>query len=175
MRSSNKNRLVTIGRVAGTKGVGSHLRVLPLTYDPHRFLGLDSILIDVNGEIINEKVEEARLSGKYVILTLVGSKDRDKLAKYTGSEIKIEESRCEKLPDGEYYHFQIIGLDVFTDSGQKLGKVKDIIETGSNDVYTVIHEDKEILIPAIKDVIKLIDLENERIIISPVKGLLDEI
>jgi 16S rRNA processing protein RimM len=70
------------------------------------------------------------------------------------------------LPEGVYYHYQIIGLGVYTVDGDYLGKIMSIFETGSNDVYVVRGEDKEYLIPAIKDVIKEIDLEAKKMIVK---------
>jgi len=85
----------------------------------------------------------------------------------------VPEEESPPLPEDVYYYYQIIGLKVFTVDGVYIGGVSDIIETGSNDVYVVRDEEKEYLIPAIRDVIKDIDIGNRRIIISPEAGLLE--
>jgi 16S rRNA processing protein RimM len=175
LKSSNKYRLVTIGIVAKSKGVGSRLRILPLTFDPSRFLDLESIFIEKEGSLHEKGIESAEVKGKYVFLKIKGMNTAEECSEYIGNEVKIHESDCPALPDGEYYHFQIIGLEVFTDSGHYLGTVTDIIETGSNDVYTVTHGTKEILIPAIADVIEEIDLDGNRITIHPIEGLLNDV
>ena len=79
------------------------------------------------------------------------------------------------LPDGSYYHFQIVGLTVFTVDGVPLGEVVDILETGSNDVYVIRDDEgKEHLLPALKDVVKDIDLEKGLMLVQPLPGLLEE-
>lgn len=151
------------------------MRVLPLTYDPNRFTALDTIFIEKDGKLVKKVIEKAETSGKYVYLRIKGVDSRDDIALYTGCEIKIYASQSPKPPDGTYYHYQILGLRVFTDTGEYIGKVRDIIETGSNDVYAVVDKEKERLIPAIEGVIKEINLKEERIIIHPITGLLSDI
>ena len=175
MKSSNKYRLVTIGIVAKPKGVGSHLRVLPLTFDPSRFLDLDSIFIEKEGALHERVIENVEIKGKYVFLKIEGIETMDECRNFVGSEVKINESYSPPLPEGEYYHYQIIGLEVFTDSGHYLGKVTDILETGSNDVYSVVDGKREVLIPAIAEVIEEINLNKNRIIIHAIEGLLNDI
>jgi 16S rRNA processing protein RimM len=175
LKSSNKYRLVTIGIVAKPKGVGSRLRILPLTFDPARYLDLESIFIEKEGSLHEKVIESAEMKGRHVFLNIKGITTVKECNEFVGNEVKIHESQCPALPDGEYYHYQIIGLEVFTDSGLYLGTVTDIIETGSNDVYSVTHETKEILIPAIADVIEEIDLDRNRITIHPIEGLLNDV
>ncbi|GBE00032.1 ribosome maturation factor RimM [bacterium BMS3Abin07] len=175
MKSWNKNRLVTIGKIAKPKGVGSQLRVLPLTYDPKRFLDLSYILIEKDGKLTKKTIENTELSGKYIYLECKEIKSNEECRLYTGCEIRIPESESPEPPEGSYYHYQIIGLEVYTDAGRYLGKVNNILETGSNDVYSVVDNDREVLIPAIEDVIMEIDIKGNRIVIHPVKGLLSDI
>jgi len=106
-------------------------------------------------------------------MKLKGCNSISEAEKLKGVEIGIPEKWLWPLGVDEYYHFQIIGLDVYTDTGLHLGEVKDIFPTGSNDVYTVKKGRKEYLIPAIKEVIKEVDLQRKRIIIHPIEGLLD--
>ena len=106
-------------------------------------------------------------------MKLKGCNSISEAEKLKGFEIAIPEKWLWPLGVDEYYHFQIIGLDVYTDKGVHLGAVKDIFPTGSNDVYTVKKGQKEYLIPAIKEVIKEVDLPRKRIIIHPIEGLLD--
>jgi 16S rRNA processing protein RimM len=175
LKSSNKYRLVTIGIVAKPKGVESRLRILPLTFDPARFLDLDSIFIEKEGTLHEKVIESAEVKGKHVFLKIKGMKTMDECSNFVGSEVRISESDSPPLPEGEYYHYQIIGLEVFTDSGHYLGKVTDILETGSNDVYSVTDSKREVLIPAIAEVIEEIDLDQNRIIVHPIEGLLNDI
>ena len=175
MKSSNKNKLITIGRIKQIKGVGSKLGVLPLTYDPERFRLLKEIYLEKDGEYHRKRIEHIEISGNTVTLALSGIDSHEEAQSFAGCEIMIPRAESPPPPDGTYYHYQIIGLEVFTESGNYLGRVRNILETGSNDVYSVIHENREILIPAIEEVVQRIDLETDRIIIRPVKGLLDEV
>ncbi len=151
------------------------MRVLPLTYDPNRFADLDTIYIDKDGELLKKVIEKAELSGKYINLQIQGIDSYEDRSLYTGCEVKIHLSQSPEPPEGTYYHYQILGLGVFTDKGRYIGKVKNILVTGSNDVYAVTDGEREVLIPAIEEVIKEINLKEERIIIRPVAGLLDDV
>ena len=89
-----------------------------------------------------------------------------------GSIIKVDRSK-KGLPEGTYYIADLIGLDVYTEDGNLFGKVTDIYNTGANDIYTVKTQDgKEVLLPAIKDVIKQVDIQNQKIIVHILKGLI---
>jgi 16S rRNA processing protein RimM len=96
----------------------------------------------------------------------------DAASRYENSLLSVERGSV-PLEDGEFFYDQIIGLSAFTTEGALIGQVVDIFETGSNDVYVVRQDAKEYLIPAIKDVVKEIDLGNKRIIIKVMEGLLD--
>jgi 16S rRNA processing protein RimM len=109
-----------------------------------------------------------RSADKVLLVRLEGVADRDQAALLTGKEISIQASSLPSLPEGEYYHHQLMGIQVVDESGQELGALEQIIETGANDVYVVKSADgKEQLFPAIADVILSVDLENRRMTIRP--------
>ncbi len=110
---------------------------------------------------------------KYIIISFEDVHDPETAAKLRDSVLLIERRMLPVPDEGTFFYDQIIGLDVFTVEGVFLGKVHDIIETGSNDVYIVKNNEKECLIPAIRDVIKEIDIEGKKIVISVMEGLLD--
>jgi 16S rRNA processing protein RimM len=91
-----------------------------------------------------------------------------------GRFLQIPVEACPDLPPDTYWEFQIVGLECFTDKGARLGKVQEVIKTGANDVYLVVEGDKEVLIPAIKSVVKQVDLENGKLIVALLPGLLEE-
>ena len=118
------------------------------------------------------QVENSRLQKNMLILKLKDVNTMNDAEELRNSIITIKRSKKE-LPAGTYYIADLIGLDVYTDEGNLLGKVTDIYNTGANDIYTVkTLEGKEVLLPAIKDVIKQVDLQNEKIIVHVLKGLL---
>lgn len=112
--------------------------------------------------------------GRFII-RLVGCQDRDAAEAWRGVEIFIPFGDVEPLAEDEYYYWQMIGLSVQTEAGRRLGRLESIIETGANDVYQVRTETGgELLLPAIESVIKEVDLEEERIIVTLLPGLVDE-
>jgi 16S rRNA processing protein RimM len=87
--------------------------------------------------------------------------------------IEIPLHQLQPLPEGQYYHFQLIGLEVWTTRGELLGSITDILNTASNDNYVVKTPEEEVFIPAIEDVVKSIDLVEGRVVIEPIEGLLN--
>ena len=117
-------------------------------------------------------VERARLRDAFVLLKLEGIADRNAAEALRGRDVEVAASDALRLPRGQFYWHQVIGLRVESTSGEALGTVADILETGANDVYIVHGERGEILLPAIKDVIKRIDPQAGRMLVELVPGLL---
>jgi 16S rRNA processing protein RimM len=158
------NSLITIGKIVAPHGVRGDVRVIPLTDFPQRFNGLKKVLLE-DGKALT--VEESRPNKQQFLLKFRGYDDRDKVEPLRGKLLKVTREELTELPEGHYYTFDIIGLDVFDESGVFIGVVKDILATGANDVYIAEKENAQpILIPAIKDVVKAIDLAGKRIIVK---------
>jgi len=119
------------------------------------------------------KIKSLKKLNKYALVSFYGINDPETALKYRGAILSADKSLLPALQEEEYFYEQIIGLTVYTTDGNILGKITDIFETGSNDVYVVKGSDKEYLIPAIRDVIKEINLVEDKIIIQTVEGLLD--
>src|SRR5207248_8685399 len=118
-------------------------------------------------------VESARFQGPNVLLRLAGVADRNTADTFRGADIEVSAADVASLPKGQFYWHQVIGLEVFdATSDTALGTVSEILETGANDVYVVRGARGEILIPAIKDVVKDIDPQNGRMVIEPLPGML---
>lgn len=118
-------------------------------------------------------IKSLKKLNKYTLVSFYGINDPESALKYRGAILSADKSLLPALQEEEYFHEQIIGLTVYTTDGNTIGRVSDIFETGSNDVYVVKGPDKEYLIPAIHDVIKEINLEEGSIIIHVLEGLLD--
>ena len=162
-----------LGQIVNTFGIKGEVKVNPFTDDIEQFEKLKSILVVKNKQLVEMKIENVRYQKHLVILKLKNVEDMNSAEKLKGSYIKIHRKDARKLPKGKYFIADIIGSEVVTDDGQSLGKVDDIYNTGSNDIYVVKDElGKQILLPGIKDVIKEIDLENEKIIVHIIKGLI---
>lgn len=153
--------LITIGRVVREWGLKGELLVEPLTFDPDRFLRLREVAVAAGREktVTRHLLISVRPHGKFLVLSIDGSKDPEEARKYRGAQIQVRRSESPVLPEGVYYQYDIIGLKVRTADGRELGTIRSILETGSNDVYVVRGADMERLIPAIKDVVQRIDLK----------------
>ena len=168
---------IAVGKIKGAHGVKGKVKVAILTDFPSRFKpGLVLQLspqADDYGELV---VETAEVKSREILIKFVGIETRKQAENLRGLTLEVPASEAVPLDEGRYWHFQIIGLGVYTTENVYLGKIEEILTTGANDVYVVRAEEsgREILVPAIKDVVKKIDLENEVLIISPMPGLIDE-
>jgi len=161
-----------VGQIVNTFGVKGLLKVKPFTDNVERFEELETVYICKKNEMKQAKIEEVSYHKGMVLLKIKGIDDLNEAEKYKGLFLKIERKDAKKLPEGTYFIADLIGLDVYTDNEKYLGKVDDIFQTGSNDVYVIKDElGKQILLPGIPDVLKKIDLENERITVHLLKGL----
>ncbi len=169
----NETEWATIGKVVAPFGVRGELKVRLLTDIPNRFAQLDAIYL--GPEHRRYSIKSVRpYKGEMIVLGLEGLADANIAEEQRGFEVCIPLDKLAKLPPDSYYQHDIMGLRVFTLDGRDLGKVVDIILTGSNDVYVIkTAEGKQVLIPAIKQVIKQIDLIRSTMHIDPIPGLLD--
>jgi 16S rRNA processing protein RimM len=158
---------ITIGEVLGAWSLKGGVRVKTLTDFPERFEPNEKVFIDGT----SFDIQSSAWQKDNVILKLSGIDTPEDAAKLRRKTLDIPASELHDLPEGQYYHFDIIGLEVSTTGGLMLGKVINILNCG-NDVYVVKGEGKEILIPATKDVIKSIDLKSKKMVIEPIEGLL---
>jgi 16S rRNA processing protein RimM len=159
---------ITIGEVLGAWGLKGAFRVRPLTDFPERFEPGETVFI----EGVPHVIQSSSWQKDGVIVTLPGIDTPEAAAGMRRKNLDIPATELRELPAGQYYQFDIIGMEVLTVDGVVLGKVTNILDCG-NDVYIVKGETKEILIPATKDVIKNIDLKSKRITIEPIEGLLE--
>lgn len=164
---------VTIGRILKQTGLKGELKILPLTFYPDRFYQLSRVHIRLEEGMREFDIENFRSSGGSSVLKLNGINSREDAEMLPGRELMIPEGESPELPEDTYYYYQLIGLNVYTDDGKYLGDVTDIIETGGNDVYVVQGNGQEYLLPAIRDVVKDVNIESKRIIITPFEGLLE--
>ena len=158
-----------IGQIVNTSGLKGFLKVIPLTDDITRF----EVYIQEKKDLVEFKIQEVKYSKNMVLLKLEGIDDIGEAEKFKNFYIKINRKDAVELEEDSYFIVDIIGCKVFTDENEFLGKVIDVFQTGSNDVYTVKNnEDKEILLPAIEDVIKDIDIANKKIVVKLMDGLI---
>jgi len=159
---------ITVGRILASYGVEGKLKVKIETDFPQRFTSGAEVYIN-RQQMTIDSVEWH--NGKLVIkLNTIDSKEDAQ--KLQGKNVEIYHSQVHSLPEGQYYYFQLIGLEVWTTQGEFLGNITEILDTESNDNYVVHSTKGEILIPAIEDVVKSIDLDKGCLVIEPIAGLL---
>jgi len=163
----------TIGQVVAPFGVRGEVKVRLLTDVPNRFQRLEAI--SVGSDHRRYSIERVRPhKGEVIVLKLAGIDDADAAESLRRSDLCIPLDQLAKLPPDIYYQHDIVGLQVHTLDGRELGPIVEIIVTGSNDVYVIKGQDgKQVLIPAIKAVIKQIDLIRHTMDIDPLPGLLE--
>jgi len=165
-------RKLRVGQIVNTHGIKGGLKVLPLTDNLERFEELEWVYLEDNeGKFYIDKVQYQKNN---VILTFKDLYDINLVEKYKKKYIFIDESQKRELPEDTFYISDIKGLDVYTVENVYLGKVKDILQAGSNEVYIIASEEgKEYLIPSVKEFIPVIDLEAGKIIVDPIEGMIE--
>lgn len=162
-----------VGQIVNTFGVKGMLKVKPFTDDVERFEELKKVYICKKEKLEEVEIEEVKYHKDMVLLKVKGIEDMNEAEKVKGLYLKIDRKNAKKLPKDTYFIADLLGLEVYSDTGELLGKVDDIFRTGANDVYVVKNENgKQLLLPGIPDVIKEIDLEKEKIIVHLLKGLI---
>lgn len=161
-----------VGQIVNTFGIKGQLKVKPFTDELERFEELKTVYICKKNEMKKVEIEEVKYHKDMVLLKIKGIDDMTEAEKYKGLFLKIDRKDAKKLPKDTYFIADLLGLEVYTDEGEFLGKVDDIFPTGANDVYVVKDEmGKQILLPSIPEVLKEIDLEKEKIIVHIIEGL----
>ena len=161
-----------LGQIVNVKGLKGEIKVNPFTENINRFETLNKILIKLKNEIKEYEIEKVSYHKNQVILKLKGIDTIEAAETLRNYCILINRKDLEPLEEGKYYIADLIGLDVYTEEGKALGKVDDIYNTGSNDIYVVKDElGKQKLLPGIPEVIKKVDLENSKIIVNLIEGL----
>jgi len=162
-------QFITVGRILAPWEYHGYLKVEVITDFPERFAAESTVYINKKPVTIEDVLWQR---GKAIVKFDAVDTEKD-AEKMRGQLVEIQFSQLQPLPEGQYYQFQLIGLEVRTVQGEVVGEISDILPTSNNDIYVVAGEGGEILIPATDEIIKSIDLEQGIITIEPVKGLLD--
>lgn len=157
-------QFITVGQIINTHGIKGELKIYPLTDDLRRFRKLQKVYV----EGVEKNVVWCKLQTDKVILKIEGIDSVEEAMKYKEKYLDVSREDAVKLPEGSYFITDIIGCSVVGENGAEYGKIADVIKTGSNDVYWI-KEGKELLIPALKDIVIDMDIENKRIVIKPVE------
>lgn len=165
--------LLKVGVITTTHGVRGEVKVYPTTDEPERFLGLDYVLLDTGRELRKLEIKNVKFFKNLVILKFKGVDNINDIEKYKGRDLWIPREEGQELEEDEYYIADLLGMSVVLEDGQEFGTLKDVMETGANDVYIIDSaEHGEVLLPAIKECILDVDLEKNVMTIHLMKGLI---
>ena len=162
---------IKVGKIVNTHGVKGCMKVLALTDDLERFEELDYVYTEIDNK--KRKIEAVWYRKGMVYLELEGINNMDDAIKLKETFVSIEENQLKELPKDTYYIFELEGLEVYSTEGEYIGKIKEVFQTGANDVYEVINKANTYYIPAIKDVVKEVNIEDKKVIINVIEGLLE--
>ena len=165
-------QLLQVGVISSTHGVRGEVKVFPTTDDVKRFRKLKQVILDTGREHLTLEIEGVKFFKQFAILKFKGIDNINDIEKYKGKSLLVDRANAVKLRKNEYFIADMIGLRVFTEDGQEFGILKDVLETGANDVYIInsIHHG-EVLVPAIKQCILDVNIEENKMTIHLLEGL----
>lgn len=166
--------LFQVGVITQTHGIRGEVKVFPTTDDPNRFKKLKNVILDTGKEKMTLEIESVKFFKQFVILKFKGFDNINDVEKYKTKSLLVERKDAVRLRRNEYFIADLIGLKVITEDGEEFGVLKDVLQTGANDVYivdSIAHG--EVLLPAIKECILNVDMEEELVTIHIMDGLLD--
>ena len=162
-----------IGQIVNTNGLKGVVKVKPFTDDIKEFETFKNIYLQKKAELVEFKIESVRYAKNMVFLKLKGIDTIEEAESLRNFYIKVDRDALPELEENSYYIVDLLECNVVTIDGENLGKMDDIFNTGSNDVYVVKNEEgKQILLPAIKEVIKDVDIPNKKITVKLMEGLI---
>lgn len=162
-----------VGVITQTHGIKGEVKVFPTTDDAGRFKKLKEVIMDNGKERLHMEIEGVKFFKQYAILKFKGYDSINEIEKYKGAKLYVTRDKAVRLKKGEYFIADLIGVEVVTEDGEPFGRIKDVLVTGANDVYVVERENEpEVLLPVIKECVRNIDLEQGRITVHIMDGLL---
>ncbi|MBF0329447.1 MAG: 16S rRNA processing protein RimM [Nitrospirae bacterium] len=165
-----ENDLIAIGKITREWGIRGEVLIAPMTSDIERFKSLKKVAVEpLAGGLHWMDIKSLKSHKGMPLVAFKNIANPEDAKKLRGALVKVEQKDSPPLPDGFYYQHQILGLEAVNLSGDVLGRIESIIQTGSNDVYVIKAKGKELLVPAIKEVVKKIDLASGKIIIEPME------
>ncbi len=162
-----------VGVITQTHGIRGEVKVFPTTDDASRFKKLKEVIMDTGRERLTMEIEGVKFFKQYAIIKFKGYDSINDVEKYKNAKLYVTRDKAVRLKKDEYFIADLIDMEVVTQEGEYLGRVKDVLVTGANDVYVVEREDKtEILLPAIKECVREIDMECSKITVHIMDGLI---
>lgn len=162
---------IKVGKIVNTHGVKGCMKCLPLTDDLERFEELNYVFTEKDN--VKRKINNVWFRKGMVYIMLENIDNMSTAESFRDTFISIFDDQLRELPTDSYYLFDLKGMEVYTTEGEYLGKIDIIYQTGANDVYEIVNKNKSFLIPAVKDVVKEVDIDNKKMVINAIEGLLE--
>lgn len=165
--------MLQVGVITQTHGVRGEVKVFPTTDDVNRFKKLKQVILDTGKETMPLEIQSVKFFKQFVILKFKGIDNINDIEKYKRCSLYVTREHAVALEEDEYFIADMIGMEVCTEDGNIFGTLKDVIETGANDVYVIENaEHGEVLVPAIKECIRSVDIEKGQTMIHLMDGLI---
>lgn len=168
------DKYLQVGAITSTHGIKGEVKVFPTTDDPTRYDDLDEVFLDTGKELMKLHISSVKYFKQYVIVKFKEFKDINEIEPYKGKNIYVDREHAVELEDDEYFVADLLGLKVVSDEGENIGELSDVMFLpGANDVYVVKTDDgREVLLPAIEECILDIDLDEEKMTVHIMDGLI---
>lgn len=165
--------MLQVGVITSTQGVRGEVKVFPTTDDPMRFKKLKKVILDAGKETLPLEIQNVKFFKQFVILKFKGIDNINDIEKYRKCPLLVAREDAVELDDDEYFIADMIGMEVLTEDGKVFGTLKDVMETGANDVYVIESTQYgEVLVPAIKECILDVDIKERKMKIHLMDGLI---
>lgn len=162
---------IKVGKIVNTHGVKGCIKCIPMTDDEERFQELEYVYTEKDDT--RRKIMNVWYKKGMAYIQLENINDMNTAESFKDTFISILEDQLRELPQDSYYIFDLEGMEVYSAEGKYLGKIDDVYQTGANDVYQVTNEGKSFLIPAVKAVVKEVNLKKNKMVINVIEGLLE--
>lgn len=168
--------LLRVGVIANTHGIRGEVKVFPTTDEKERFSDLKEVILDTGKEQLNLNVQSVKYFKNMVILKFKEFNNINEIEKYKGKDLLVTREHAVALEEGEYFIADLIDADVYDESGKKVAILYDVMQTGANDVFVLKMEGsgKEVLIPVIEECVPEINIEEKKVTVHFMEGLLEE-
>lgn len=164
-----------VGVITSTHGIKGEVKVYPTTDDPGRFRRLKEVILDSGKGDVVLKIESVKFFKQFVILKFEGLDTPEEAAKYRQKSLYVTRENAVRLGRDEYFIADLMGLKVLDETGEEIGVLREVLETGANDVYVIdLKDGRELLLPAIRECVLHVDVEAGQMQIHILEGLLDE-
>lgn len=166
--------ILQVGVIASTHGIKGEVKVFPTTDDVKRFKRLKDVILDTGKEQITLEIEGVKFFKQFAILKFKGIDNIDDVVKYRQKSLYVTRENAVRLGKDEYFVADLMGLKIRNEEDEEIGVLKDVLETGANDVYIItLNDGRELLLPAIKQCVLAVDMEAGYVKIHILDGLLD--